>query len=74
MNTKSYIKEVAKLALPTTLGNIFTFLIGFTDHIMTSSLGKGALGGIFLSNQIGIILQFIITTIFLFDSVDKLYI
>ncbi len=63
MKRKSYIKEVVKLALPTTLGNIFTFLIGFTDHIMTSSLGKGAIGGIFLSNQIGIILQFIITGI-----------
>lgn len=63
MNTKAYIKELLRLALPTTLGNIFTFLIGFTDHIMTSPLGKAAIGGIFLSNQVGILLQFIITGI-----------
>lgn len=63
MNTKAYIKELLRLALPTTLGNIFTFLIGFTDHIMTASLGRAAIGGIFLSNQIAILLQFIITGI-----------
>lgn len=63
MQPKKYITELIRLAVPTVIGNIFTFLIGFCDHIMTSSLGRAAIGGIFLSNQIAILLQFIITGI-----------
>ncbi len=63
MDRRKYITELIKIALPTVIGNIFTFLIGFADHIMTSSLGRGAISGIFLSNQIAILLQFIITGI-----------
>lgn len=63
MDKRKYIKKLTRLALPTVIGNIFTFLIGFTDHIMTAGLERGAIGGIFLSNQIGTLLQFIITGI-----------
>ncbi len=56
---KEYYKSIAALALPITLGNILTYLVGLSDHIMTSSLGSAAVSGIYLANQVGMLLQFI---------------
>ena len=55
MNTKAYIKELLRLALPTTLGNIFTFLIGFTGETVLGSAKEGLilfLGQVLLSGVI----------------------
>ncbi|MBR7117411.1 MAG: MATE family efflux transporter [Clostridia bacterium] len=47
--------------LPITLGNLLTWGIPFTDHFMTASLGSDLSTGIFLSNQVSIILGFLVT-------------
>ena len=47
------------LAIPLVLGNLLTFFIGFTDHIMTSHLGRDAVSAIFISNQIALLVQYV---------------
>ena len=56
---RGYYRELIKLAPPIMLGNLLTFSIGFTDHFMTSSLGTEAISGIYLANQVGMLLQFL---------------
>ncbi len=58
-NKKSYIKSVISLGAPILLGNLFTYLISFTDHLMCAGLGAAALGGIFLANQVGQLIQYL---------------
>ncbi len=56
---RAYYSDILKLAPPIILGNLLTFSIGFTDHFMTSGLGKDAISGIYLANQVGMLLQFL---------------
>jgi len=60
---KEYYRTLSRLAPPIVLGNLLTFSIGFTDHFMTAPLGSLAISGIYLSNQVGMILQFLIVGI-----------
>lgn len=57
---KEYYRDIMRLAPPILIGNLLTFSVGFTDHFMTGELGRDAISGIYLSNQIGMLLQFLI--------------
>lgn len=60
---RGFIKDFFTLAAPIFIGNILTWGVGFIDHVMTVPLGASAASGIFLSNQIFILLGFLNTGI-----------
>lgn len=47
------------LALPIALQQLITFAVGFTDNLMVGSLGDTAISGVYMGNQIQILLQFV---------------
>ena len=56
---KQYYRDLIRLAPPILLGNLLTFSVGFVDHFMTGALGDDAISGIYLANQVGMLLQFL---------------
>lgn len=57
---KSFYTDIAKLAIPTAIGNILSFSIGFVDHFMVSGLGRAAVSGIYLGNQVATLFYFLV--------------
>ncbi len=54
---KNFYKTLITLSLPIALQNFITFLIGVADNIMVGSLGDAAVSGVFMGNQIQVLLQ-----------------
>ena len=54
---KSFYKSLFLLAIPIALQNLVTFLVGFADNVMIGSLGDGAISGVYMANQIQMLLQ-----------------
>ena len=54
---KNFYKTLITLSLPIALQNFITFLIGMADNIMVGSLGDAAVSGVFMGNQIQVLLQ-----------------
>lgn len=52
-----FYKTLLKLALPIALQNLMTFSVGFSDVIMIGRLGDTAVSGVYMGNQIQILLQ-----------------
>ncbi len=48
----SFYKNLVTLAIPISLQGLLTFLIGFADNLMVSSLGDAAVSGVYLGNKI----------------------
>lgn len=54
---KSFYKSLFLLALPIALQNLITFAVGFADNVMIASLGDSANAGVYMGNQIQMLLQ-----------------
>lgn len=61
MADKALYKRLAILAVPIALQNIITFSVGLADNVMVGSLGEVAISGVYLCNQIQIMLQMLVT-------------
>jgi Na+-driven multidrug efflux pump len=57
---KSFYKTLFVLAIPIVLQNLVTFSVGFIDNLMVGKLGEYAISGVFMGNQIQMILQILI--------------
>ena len=51
-----FLKKISKLSLPIVLQNVISFLFSFSDSFMISGLGANAVSGIFLANQVTVLL------------------
>lgn len=63
MVDKAFYKRLFILAVPIALQNIISFAVGLTDNIMVGSLGEVAISGVYLCNQIQVILQMLVSGI-----------
>ena len=54
---KSFYKSLFLLAIPIALQNLVTFAVGFADNVMIGSLGDSAISGVYMGNQIQMLLQ-----------------
>lgn len=63
MVDKAFYKRLFILAVPIALQNVVTFAVGLADNIMVGSLGELAISGVYLCNQIQIILQMLVSGI-----------
>lgn len=63
MVDKVFYKRLFILAVPIALQNIISFAVGLTDNIMVGSLGEVAISGVYLCNQIQVILQMLVSGI-----------
>ncbi len=54
---KSFYKMLLVLAVPIILQNLVTFSVGFIDNLMVGALGETAISGVYLGNQVQMILQ-----------------
>ncbi len=63
MKDKTLYKHLFSLALPIALQNMISFSVSLTDNIMVGSLGEVAISGVYMCNQIQIILQMLVVGI-----------
>ncbi|MFA9380407.1 MAG: MATE family efflux transporter [Acetanaerobacterium sp.] len=61
MTDKAFYKQLVFLAVPIALQNIVTFSVGLVDNVMVGSLGELSISGVYLCNQIQVILQMLVT-------------
>lgn len=54
---KVFYKKLLGLALPIALQNLISFSIGLTDTVMIGRLGDNAISGVYMGNQIQMLLQ-----------------
>ncbi len=59
MNNKTLLKRLLTLAIPIALQNMISFGVSLADSIMVGSLGELSISGVYICNQIQIILQMI---------------
>ncbi len=57
---RSFYRELITLALPISLQGLLTFLVGFVDNIMVSSLGDDAVSGVYLGLRVFTVFQLFI--------------
>ena len=55
-----FYKHLLLLAIPMVLQNLVTFLVGFADNIMVGTLGETAISGVYIGNQVQMMLQMIV--------------
>ena len=60
---KGFYKSLFLLALPIALQNLLTYSLGLCDSIMVGRLGGGAVAGMYMGNQVQMLLQVICTGI-----------
>lgn len=63
MEDKTFYKRLFTLAAPIALQNVITFSVGLADNVMVGSLGELAISGVYLCNQIQVILQMLVAGI-----------
>ncbi len=63
MVDKAFYKRLFILAVPIVFQNVITYSVGLTDNLMIGSLGELAVSGVYLCNQIQIILQMLVAGI-----------
>lgn len=59
----AFYKRLFSLAVPIAMQNVITFSVGLADSVMVGSLGELAISGVFLCNQLQIILQMLVAGI-----------
>lgn len=57
---KSFYKTLILLSVPIVMQNLITFGVGFADNIMVGKLGKYAISGVYMGNQIQTFLQILL--------------
>jgi putative MATE family efflux protein len=60
MMDKAFYKRLFTLAVPIALQSVVTFSVGLADNVMVGSLGELAISGVYLCNQIQVILQMLV--------------
>ncbi len=60
MKDKALYRHLISLALPIALQNMISFSISLTDNMMVGRLGEVAISGVFVCNQIQVILQMLV--------------
>lgn len=60
MVDRALYKRLLTLAVPIALQNVITFSVGLADNVMVGSLGELAISGVYLCNQIQVILQMLV--------------
>ncbi len=60
MKDKALYRQLSFLALPIALQNMISFSISLTDNLMVGRLGEVAISGVFVCNQIQVILQMLV--------------
>ena len=60
ISDKALYKRLFTLAVPIALQNIITYAVGLADNVMVSSLGELAVSGVYLCNQIQVMLQMLV--------------
>ena len=56
---REFYLTLARLALPIALQNLVAFLVNFADNIMVGRLGDLAISGVFIGNQVHLMVQLI---------------
>ena len=54
---KRFYRSLVALAIPMILQNLITFSVGLADNIMIGHLGDTAVSGVYLGNQVQVVLQ-----------------
>lgn len=54
---RSYYRDLVWLALPVAAQGLIAFLATFADNLMVSSLGDGAVSGVYFASQVNILVQ-----------------
>ncbi|HIU17300.1 MAG TPA: MATE family efflux transporter [Candidatus Avidesulfovibrio excrementigallinarum] len=54
---KTFYTALVTLAIPVVLQNLVAFAVNFTDNLMVSSLGDGAVSGVYVGNQLHMLIQ-----------------
>ncbi len=54
---RSYYRNLVLLALPVAAQGLIAFLATFADNLMVSSLGDGAVSGVYFASQVNILIQ-----------------
>jgi putative MATE family efflux protein len=54
---KAFYKRLLTLAVPITLQNMISFSVGLADNVMVGTLGEVSISGVYICNQIQVILQ-----------------
>ena len=54
---KAFYTALVTLAIPVVLQNLVAFAVNFTDNLMVSSLGDGAVSGVYVGNQLHMLIQ-----------------
>jgi len=57
---RNFYKDLVILAIPIMLQNFITFAVSFADNVMVGSLGEYAISGVYVGNQIQMLLQFVV--------------
>lgn len=60
---KNFYRELIKLALPIAMQSVITFSISFSDNVMTARLGNAVSSGVYLANQIFLLLSMVLVGI-----------
>lgn len=63
MKNKTLYTQLFTLAIPIALQNMISYSVGLADNVMVGSLGEVAISGVYICNQIQIILQMLIAGI-----------
>lgn len=58
--SRTLYNRLYSIALPIALQNIISFSVGLADNVMVGSLGEVAISGVYLCNQIQVMLQMLI--------------
>ncbi len=54
---KQFYRSLIALAIPMILQNLITYSVGLADNLMIGSLGDSAVSGVYLGNQIQVVIQ-----------------
>ncbi len=54
-----FYKRLFRLMIPATIGNVLTYSVGFVDHVLTGRMAPAAGSGVYISNQIVMLLYFL---------------
>ena len=63
MMDKAFYKRLFFLAVPIALQNMITFSVGLADNVMVGRLGEVSISGVYICNQIQVILQMLVVGI-----------
>ncbi len=60
---KEFYRTLLKLALPIALQNLIAFAVNFADNLMVGTLGDVTISGVYMANNVHVLMQFIVSGI-----------